>query len=125
MAVHDTRPDELHLSVGSADSDTYVVELVGDDLVWRRISPQGQQSDPIALQPGDDWKAFSVALDEIGVWGWDASYSAADGGDGTQWRVHVTWGDDALISSGHGVYPPGWVPFSAAVGQLLDGLEFG
>jgi hypothetical protein len=125
MAVHHTRPDELHLSVGSATSDNYLVELIGDDLVWQRVTAQGVEGIPIIVQPGDDWKAFSVALDDVGVWGWEPSYSADDGGDGTMWRVHLSWGDDALISSGHGAYPPGWVPFSAAVVQLLDGLEFG
>ena len=67
-----------------------------------------------------EWAAFWVAIDTIGVWGWDghlATFAVCDAGD---WLLELARGDRAIRSSGNGsVHPPGWGEFLSALGTLI------
>jgi hypothetical protein len=54
-----------------------------------------------------EWAAFWVAIDTIGVWGWDG-------------HLELARGYRAIRSSGNGsVHPPGWGEFLSALGTLI------
>ena len=67
-----------------------------------------------------EWAAFWVAIDTIGVWGWDghlATFAVCDAG---AWLLELARGDRAIRSSGNGsVHPPGWGEFLSALGTLI------
>jgi hypothetical protein len=67
-----------------------------------------------------EWAAFWVAIDAIGVWGWDghlATFAVCDAGG---WVLELARGDRAIRSSGNGsVHPPGWGEFLSALAALI------
>ncbi|MDY7104988.1 MAG: hypothetical protein S0880_27695 [Actinomycetota bacterium] len=135
-AVATTRssaPRELRLSIDGFPGPSYLIELCGDTLIWAHADGDHVDDEPICLLPGERWTSFAATLDELGVWDWAPSYTAAHdpaaepGGevvDGVSWRVHISWDGRTVLASGIDTFPPSWDAFCESVERLLGGLSF-
>ncbi|WP_457637113.1 hypothetical protein [Oceanithermus sp.] len=118
-------PTRLDLGLGSVDGQR--VYWNGERLVWQRTSAAGDVLEEAELDPGPEaWNRFWRALDELGVWGWQAYYEPEyPTCGGTQWGAWIEYGGRVLKASGRDAWPPGFEGYLAAVRELIGGLPFG
>ncbi len=108
-----------------SEADRLEFSISGWDPMYVRWDPDARRFDGtgrgVARTPSaSEWAAFWVAIDTIGVWGWNghlATFAVCDAGD---WLLELARGDRAIRSSGNGsVHPPGWGELLSALGTLI------
>ena len=120
----DLHPIRLDLGIGSVDG--YRVYWNGEKLVWQRTSAAGDVLEEAELEPSEKtWRDFWNALDELGVWGWEAYYEPEyPTCGGSQWSAWIERGDRQLKAAGRDAWPPNFAGYLEAVERLLAGLPF-
>jgi hypothetical protein len=102
-------PTELKLSIGGSSPPSYAVELRGESLVYhvREFDPEAfaiRETDTTITPSASQWLRFWKAMDAVGLWHWQPSYTDADGVEGTNWGVQIAFGDRTVRSSGRNAY---------------------
>jgi len=120
----DLRPTRLDLGIGSVDG--YRVYWNGEKLVWQRTSAAGDVLDEAELEPSEAaWGAFWNALDELGVWGWEAYYEPEyPTCGGSQWSVWIERGGRRFKAAGRDAWPTKFEGYLEAVRALIGGHAF-
>jgi hypothetical protein len=118
-------PSTLDAFIGGAMGDSFHVTWNGSTLTHKHLGQFYTAGPTTDSRPSpDEWTRFRRALDDIGVWEWEDSYSDLGVMDGTNWSFTARYGDRRVESKGTNAYPPRFVEWLRAVSALSAGATF-
>ena len=119
------------VSIGGYMGASFSIENSGNTLLYKCYDYGYELKTTEEIVPTlQEWRSFRCALDEIGIWEWEAEYSDPGILDGTSWKVEIGWGNKAISSRGRNDYPGGdydsseFKAFIRAVQRLIGGRKF-
>jgi len=132
--AENVEPVVLKVFVGGYMGPSYSVRWEQGTLVYESRARGYEPEETVELHPSpEQWAQLWQALEEIGVWEWQARYENLRVVDGTHWSIEIEIGGRRLTSHGSNAYPGSqgqrrvkspFDRFCAAVSRLVDGRAF-
>jgi len=119
-------PGQFSFYFGSYSGMSCIVRWDGRSLIAEKTGGGNFSGISRRYQPGIlQWKEFWRKVDDLGVWSWDASYSAPHGCCSvTYWQLTLSYGGKTVSSFGEDMSPDGQGPASSRVLiALIDAIK--
>jgi hypothetical protein len=119
-------PGQFSFYLGNYSGESCLVRWDGRTFIVEKTGGGNFSGISKRYLPGiGNWKEFWHKIDELGVWSWDASYSAPHGCCGvTYWQLTLSHGGRTISSHGEDMFPDGLGPASSRVFiALIDAIK--
>ena len=122
----DLYPGQLSFYLGSFSDGSCLVRWDGRSLIVEKTGGGNFNGVSRRFHPEkEQWEEFWHRVNELGVWSWDASYSAPHGCSRvTYWQFALSRGRETISTSGEDLLPDGRGPESSVVlVALIDAIK--
>lgn len=120
-------PTTFKVSLYPSGQNHYKIRWTGKELEYR-VEPIGSKAKVVRLKPSHKaWLRFWQAINSLGVWQWQPSYSPPSGSPdptvGIKWSAKIVYKNQSINSKGYIATPDKFQGFTRAVSQLVGGRK--